>query len=74
MTSRSYHNYIISGLLAVIATIREHVSRYAAIPSKCWQHHVLHFGQVSREGRVAFNRAHLVANEDYYECRIYTLC
>ena len=58
------------------ATNHENVSKRAAIPeqSMCWHTRVLHFGRVSGVGRIVFSRAHLLANEDYYERRIYTLC
>jgi hypothetical protein len=48
MMPRTYQNYIISGLLGVIATNREHVSSRAAIPerSKCCHTRELHFGRV----------------------------
>ena len=51
------------------------MSRRATIPegSKCWHTRVLHFGQVSRVSRKVFNGAHLFANEDYHQRRIYTL-
>jgi hypothetical protein len=39
--------------------------------SECWRMRVLHSGRV---GRVVINWAQLLANEDYYECWIYTLC
>ena len=53
----------------------EHVSRRAATPerSRSWHTRGLHFGRMSGVGRIVF-KAHLLANEDYYERRIYTLC
>jgi hypothetical protein len=48
----------------------EHVSWYAGWPESL-PRRGLH---LSRVERVVFNWAYLLANEDYYERRIYTLC
>ena len=57
------------GVARGIATNREYVSCHTAIPgrTKYWQPRELH---LSRVGRIVVNRAQLLANEDYYECRI----
>ena len=47
-------------------TKREHVLWHAGW-YECRHTRELHFGRVDR---VVFNRAHLLADEDYYECRI----
>jgi len=70
---RGLHQYcrwcLCIGVARGIATNREHVSCHAAIPgrSKCWHMRELHVGRV---GRVVLDRAHLLANKNYYERRI----
>ena len=57
----------------VLLLNHEHLLWHTASPgwSECWPTRELYVGRV---GRVVFNWAHLHANKDDYERRIYTLC